>query len=267
MRLEANSWSRRRTATGREGRARGIRYRRGSGRRRHLERSIERYGGCAGCIGARTAGVLPLGTINVFARELNLPTTLPEAWQILETGREQLIDLPVAEFTLHGSPVRRVFGQLAGAGFDSRAVELVNWEHKKRFGGLAYLLAGVQAMGEVRSQIVVTAAGQTCGGEMVLIGNGRFYGGSHRVFPLADLTDGVLEVVVFPRINWPVLMRSGWALWRDDFARSADAIHLRGASVELQCPGRASFQLDGEQVGQLPATIKMHPERLRVLVP
>jgi len=88
-------------------------------------------------------GVLPLGTVNVFARELKIPLKLERAWEILRRGRETRIDLPRAEFSTDGKNVRRYFAQLAGAGFDARAIELVNWPLKKKIGPLAYVVAGL----------------------------------------------------------------------------------------------------------------------------
>ena len=49
---------------------------------------------------ARTRfGVLPLGTVNVFARELKIPPRLERAWEILRRGHETKIDLPRVEFS------------------------------------------------------------------------------------------------------------------------------------------------------------------------
>jgi diacylglycerol kinase (ATP) len=90
-------------------------------------------------------GVLPLGTVNVFAREMGIPLRLPRAWETLRSGRERSIDLPYVEFRGKTGPERRYFAQLAGAGLDARAVELVSWELKKKAGKLAYVLAGLQA--------------------------------------------------------------------------------------------------------------------------
>jgi diacylglycerol kinase family enzyme len=39
-------------------------------------------------------GVLPLGTVNVFARELGLPQKLESAWGIIRNGKDRRIDLP-----------------------------------------------------------------------------------------------------------------------------------------------------------------------------
>jgi diacylglycerol kinase (ATP) len=69
--------------------------------------------------------VLPLGTVNVFARELGLPLRLLPAWQAFLTGSERRIDVPFAEFTAaDGSRQRRHFVQLAGAGLDARAISV-----------------------------------------------------------------------------------------------------------------------------------------------
>src|SRR5437588_3253684 len=54
-------------------------------------------------------GVLPLGTVNVFARELGLPTKLELAWAAIRQGRERRIDLPSVEHGPDGARQRRYF--------------------------------------------------------------------------------------------------------------------------------------------------------------
>src|SRR5262245_49550548 len=63
-------------------------------------------------------GVLPLGTVNVFAKELDMPANFRSAWKILQRGKEMIIDLPEVEFSLDGRSQRRFFAQMAGAGWD-----------------------------------------------------------------------------------------------------------------------------------------------------
>src|SRR5439155_9941902 len=101
-------------------------------------------------------GVLPLGTVNVFAKELEMPTRFAPAWDVIEKGRESVIDLAEAEFTADGQTQRRYFVQMAGAGLDSRAIELVDWEQKKKIGALAYAVAGLKALRGPLPQIVAT---------------------------------------------------------------------------------------------------------------
>ena len=217
---------------------------------------------------ARTRlGVLPLGTVNVFARELGLPSRIGRAWEVLQRGRERRIDLPWADFGASASRRRQYFVQLAGAGMDARAIELVDWEHKKKVGPLAYIIAGLKALQEQKPQIAVCAEGRDVRGELVLIGNGRFYGGSLNTFPSAELQDGLLDICVFPRVNWPIFLRClpGLAVQR----RVPENLvqRVRAATFEVTGDAKAAFELDGEWVGHLPAKFSVEREKLRVAVP
>ena len=212
-------------------------------------------------------GVLPLGTVNVFARELTIPTRLEAAWAAISQGRETQIDLPIVDYYADGTRERRCFVQLAGAGLDARAVELVRWQLKKKLGYLAYVVAGLQALRGVQSKITASGGGHSVTGEQVLIGNGRFYGGPYVVFPRADLRDGRLDVCVFPRVTWLTLFRCGPSvLLRGRLPASAVQV-FQAESLTLSSPTRTSLEADGELLGHLPATFSLQPSRLRVIVP
>ena len=58
-----------------------------------------------------------------------------------------------------------------------------------------------RALAEKQPQISASAAGQKITGELALLGNGRFYGGSFHIFPEAHLSNGLLDVCVFPKVN------------------------------------------------------------------
>ncbi len=212
-------------------------------------------------------GVLPWGSVNVFGKELNLPTRFDEAWAMLRAGRERLIDLGWIEFQKSARAQRRCFVQLAGAGLDACAVELVQWNLKQRFGDLAYVWAGWQALGRALPQITVRANGTELHGQLVLVGNGRFYGGRHAIFPDARLDDGLIDVVVIEEVRRWRCLQYGWAVLRDRVSRMAGAHYLQTAAVELVSAERAPLELEGDAVGELPATISVARSALRVVVP
>jgi YegS/Rv2252/BmrU family lipid kinase len=214
-------------------------------------------------------GVLPLGTINVFARELGLPLRLERAWDVLQRGREKCLDLPRVEFSADGVHQQRYFAQLAGAGWDARAIELVDWEHKKKIGPLAYIIAGFRALRELQPKITITVRDscQSVTGEFVLVGNGRFYGGPVPAFPQADLHDGLLDLCVLPRLNWWTLLRCAPGLLMNRKAPAGVAQFIQTAGFELAGETQTAFELDGEWVGHLPATFSVEREKLRVIVP
>jgi diacylglycerol kinase (ATP) len=171
------------------------------------------------------------------------------------------------EFTGCNAGERRYFAQLAGAGLDARAIELVDWQLKKKLGPLAYVWAGMMALHGKPSNITVTAGGVSATGELVLIGNGRFYGGRYRLFPQADLRDGQLEVSVFPRANWLTLARcAGMFLAGQDLPESV-AQTFRAETVTLTSSSPTPLEVDGDNIGHLPATFSIQRGRLRVIVP
>jgi len=211
-------------------------------------------------------GVLPLGTVNVFARELGLPRNVVKAWQTLRKGKETRIDLPRIEHQQNGNVRRRYFAQMAGAGLDARAVELVNWEIKKRTGPLAYVWAGIQALAGVQTKITVETSTDKAVGELVLVGNGRLYGGDYRIFQRADLRDGSLDLCVFPRINWFTLARCGPSLLLRGCLPDSAFVAIQASEFTLSTPAATPFELDGELVGHLPAKFSVERSRLRVIV-
>lgn len=209
-------------------------------------------------------GVLPLGTVNVFARELALPMKMEAAWQTVLSGRETRIDLPSVDLN---QGVSRYFAQLAGAGLDARAVELVDWSLKKKVGPLAYVYAGLKALLRTPSNITVTGGNRTLTGQLVLIGNGQLYGGNYRLFPEADLSDGLLDVCVFPKVNWYTLLRCGPELLLREKVPPSQVQMLRADSVTLQSSDDTPIEVDGELVGRLPATFRVRRQALRMIVP
>lgn len=212
--------------------------------------------------------VMPLGTVNVFAKELGVPMRFERAWEVIQKGREDRIDLPQAEFQSNGKQERRYFAQLAGAGLDARAIELVSWKLKKKTGPVAYIAAGLRAIRERQPRIELKRDGQSPeSGQLVLFGNGRYYGGRFHVFPHADLRDGLLDISVFPKVNWPTLFHCGASLLMTAELPRSRALHFRAHTVELTGTPGTSLEVDGELCGQLPASFSIQPLALRVVVP
>src|SRR5256714_694504 len=82
-------------------------------------------------------GLLPMGTMNVFANELGLPASnLHECWQVIRQGRIRTIDLPNAN--------GKHFVQLAGIGLDAQAVKETSLAFRRSFGPLSYLVSAAQ---------------------------------------------------------------------------------------------------------------------------
>lgn len=217
----------------------------------------------SGCSAA--LGVLPLGTANVFARELGIPLGLERAWATLETGKVRVVDMGVAEF----GGQRRWFVQLAGVGLDARAVRTVSWQLKKHVGPWSYVWAGLRALRQHTADVEVAAedSGRTARGVAVLIGNGQRYGGPFQLFPGAKLDDGQLDVCVFERSGYLHACRYGLGVLCGTHTRQHGVQYFRSARLVCRSATSAPLQLDGEDVGDTPVVFRVEPRALRVIVP
>lgn len=211
--------------------------------------------------------VIPLGTVNVFAKEMGIPLEIRGAWEVIRRGRELCIDLPCAQFLGEGGVQEtRYFVLMAGAGLDSRAIGLVDWGWKRRVGPLAYVWAGIRAMKPPHPKLTVSVGGQTHRVELAEVGNGRFYGGRFPMFPGARLDDGVLDGTLFPKVDWACAVRVFIRLITHRLPGSRDALLLQGPEIVLESGSALALQLDGDLVGRLPATLTVRSRALRVVV-
>jgi diacylglycerol kinase (ATP) len=213
-------------------------------------------------------GVLPLGTVNVFAKELGMSMNAFQCKEVLLKGVCRNIDLPEVCFQKDNVDQRRYFAQLGGAGLDAFAIQEVSFKLKKKLGPLAYVAAGLKVMGKKLPKIrCQTSEGHSVEGKLVLIGNGAFYGGRFRIFPDAALDDGLLHALVFQDVKWLQLPWRGIGLFLDQLHSQSGVTYLKSTSLELESRELAYFELEGEVVGQLPARLQLSSEQLQVIAP
>lgn len=204
-------------------------------------------------------GILPVGTMNVFAAELGIPLgNVEKAWQVIERGDEIEVDCPMAN--------QACFVQLAGVGLDAEVVRRTSLESKKTWGPLSYLLTLVHVAATAPPRVRISCEGGTeREGSFVLIGNGRFYGGPFPVFKRASLTDGQLDVLIFQnQSHWDVV-RYFQAIAFGTHPDLPDVEYLQTPSLRVTSDREVPVELDGEVAGVLPCDFRIAPRRLRVL--
>ncbi len=206
-------------------------------------------------------GILPLGSVNVLAKEIGIPEgNLPAAWQVIERGRSLALDLPEAN--------GQYFIQLAGVGLDAEVVRRTDLDLKKTLGPLSYLLTLVQLAASKPPRVILEAPGwpdrECC---FALIGNGRLYGGPFPLFKRAILDDGLLDVVVFKnQSHWDVL-RYFQAIAFGTHLGLPDVEYFQTPSLRAWSAADVPVELDGEVAGALPCEFRIAPHKLHVLSP
>jgi YegS/Rv2252/BmrU family lipid kinase len=225
-----------------------------------------------GLVGSDTAlGVLPVGTGNVWAKEIGLPTlTLTQRDRLLTAAR-LLVDGDVRRVDL-GRVGERYFLICAGVGIDATVAAQVEPRTRttKQLGALAYLSAGlwiVRDFSGVRSTIVID--GRTVRTKVVLIvvSNIQLYGGIVKMTPEARVDDGLLDIRIFKGLGPTWVLRHLAGVFTHRHLRDPMVSHYQGRNVTIYTGEPFPVQLDGEPVGMTPVSVEVVPRALRVLVP
>lgn len=230
----------------------------------------------------------PQGTGNLLARNLELTLdNLEESVAAAFNGVERPVDLAVAELTrADGGSAEHAFVVMAGVGLDAQIMSTTDEELKKKVGMLAYVKAGVEALGRNhRMRLMYQFDDDTprrAKVHTVLIGNCGSIGGNVMLLPDAAVDDGQLDVVAvqpqgvfgWPRLAWKVLVDN--ALFRrfksdklkekDDNSRELN--YQQCTSIELQFSEPEEMELDGDHMGKVKrARVTVEPGGLNVMMP
>lgn len=216
-----------------------------------------------GLAGTATAlGVLPVGTANVWAREIGLPNHPVAAAQALADGAIRTVDL--------GRAGERLFLLMSGAGFDGAVTGLVEPRLKRAMGRWAYVLAaGRLALRYGGAEAVLEMDHETvrCRLLLAVIGNTRLYAGRFTMTASAIADDGLLDVVIVPgRHLWQALPLAALLLLRRH-PMASGVLYYRTRRLRITASEALPVQADGDYIGATPLEFSVVPAALRVIVP
>jgi|SRR5712692_37798 len=215
-----------------------------------------------GLVGTDAAlGLLPIGTMNVFANELGLPThNLGLCWNIIEKGNTRLVDLPRAN--------DEHFAQLAGVGLDAQVVKETSLALKRSFGPLSYLIQAAQIAARVPPRLSIASENASIDeGSFVLVGNGRLYGGPFPFFKHAVNDDGLLDVIVFKRLGYLEIIQYLQSVLFSSEISAPEVEYFQTPQLRISSDQAVPVELDGELVGNCPVEFSVQKQSLRVLAP
>lgn len=204
-------------------------------------------------------GILPAGSANGMARELDIPNTPDEALHIIEHGiirAADIIRINNTEICLH----------LSDIGLNAKLIkyfEESNWRGK--FG---YARALFKALRKKRPmKVTIDLNGKEVDREafMIVLANATMYGTGAVINPNGSLYDGVFEVVIIRKFSIGEILKMFIRFL--PFNPTKTEI-LSATSVTINTCGKAHFQIDGEYLGkieQVEATIV--PGQLNLIIP
>ncbi|MDR2454428.1 MAG: NAD(+)/NADH kinase [Bifidobacteriaceae bacterium] len=214
-------------------------------------------------------GVVPLGTANLLARNLKLPLLYArDALEVALTGRRRQIDVGhLRAWDASGGLVfgSEVFLVIAGLGFDAAMVSGTDSALKRRLGWPAYFISGFTHLADKPIKVAVTvdadtddAVARVVSARSVMFGNCGLLPAGLQLAPDADLSDGLLDLVMAETrhglVGWAavaaqVALHSFHIRWSPAWA-SGRLRYRQSEAFEVRCGSDQLVQIDGELVGR-----------------
>jgi YegS/Rv2252/BmrU family lipid kinase len=223
--------------------------------------------GLIGAIGGALAGaetplgIIPGGRGNDLARVLGIPSEPEAAVAMLEAGHTRRIDV--------GEVNGKRFLGIVSVGFDSEANRLAN-ETKWLRGNLVYAYAGVRTLlgwKPARFTVHVGEARERFSGYSVSVANSKAFGGGMFIAPDADLADGEFDIVVVGEVGKFRFLGNLPKVFKGTHVEEDEVRVFRAARLELSASRPFPVYADGEHLTDLPATLRLLPQALSVIVP
>jgi len=217
----------------------------------------------AGLVGSAVPmAVIPAGTANCLARELEIPRSLREACRVAATGGLRRIDVGLA----NGRP----FALMAGVGFDGEVVRRIGPQVKDLLGAFGYVVTGLRVLAEFRParMTLATQEGQAeLSAWLVVVSNAATYAHYWHLTPEASFEDGWLDVCVFAESDLPGSLGQLAGALSGHHLEHPQVRHLRTREIRIEADPTVSVQLDGDPAGATPVAITIRPRALSVIVP
>ena len=210
-------------------------------------------------------GIIPRGTANVLARELNLPLDDEQATAVVARGKSRRIHLGLAIEESTG--VSRLFVLMAGIGLDASVVQRVQPRLKRRIGKGAFWISGLSHLADWKPRpFTLEIEGREYTATFAAIGKAPRYGGDLLITPGARLEEPEFEICMINELSRLRYLRLLSYAVRTGMPRDKTGVCFVKAA-RVRATGDAPVQVDGELIGQLPMRFEIAAHSLEVIVP
>ena len=208
-------------------------------------------------------GIVPAGTANLFASNLQIPRDVDGAVDVALHGDRRAVDV--------GRVNGEAFVVMAGVGWDAAMIHDADGVLKGRFGRLAYIWSGAKHLRDPQfhARVKIDGAPWFDGdASCVLVGNVAKVFGSIEAFDGASPTDGVLELGVVTAAGAPQWGRTVARTILGSGERSPFVHSIRAHKARIRLDRKVRYELDGgDRAKTRSLRVDVEPGALRVCVP
>lgn len=220
----------------------------------------------SGIVGADVPlGIIPIGTVNVLARQFGIPLKVHSAVETIAAGNVRRTDV--------GRSDDRYFTLMAGFGFDAEVVAGVLRPLKDVIGATAYVLKGLEMLSKYRAtDMTLDMPNDTysCRAYLVVVANSPTYAYKLQLAPYASTEDGLFDVIVFEEQS--ASKQIGFAHQIVDVLIRTHVSHpavkyFKTPKVTVRSHPDVMVQLDGDACGVTPTEVSILPQAVPLIVP
>jgi len=203
-------------------------------------------------------GILPAGSANGMAKELEIPGNAEDALEIVVNGTVKKIHLLKIndQLCIH----------LSDIGYNADLVR--RFEHQSGRGNWGYLRAAAKAL--LRHPVMEVT--MTVGNEkvelqaaMIVLANGTMYGSGALINPVGNLDDALFEVIVIKKISAMEIFKM---LFTHAEYNPEKTVLYQTNHLYIRSKRPVHFQVDGEYLGKIKSVeASLLPAALQVIVP
>lgn len=188
-----------------------------------------------------TLGIIPVGSGNGLAANLQIPKKLNEALHVIKTGKTAAIDA--------GRVNDHYFFSNMGIGIDAMIIK--NYEHSGNRTLVSYIKAALAASFEFKPTETEIAFPDRLIIEtpfMLFVSNSNEMGYNMSLTPKASLTDGFLDLVIIPSLTFKEKLLLGYYVLRNKIEKFKKRQHFLIGELHLELPEKIfpDIQIDGE---------------------
>lgn len=207
-------------------------------------------------------GIIPLGTVNDFARSLGIPLNPNTAIEILK-------DMHIKESDI-GKINDRYFMNVLAVGAIAEATYNVSVDQKTRLGSFAYFIEGAKAMIK-KNPFPLTVEhdqGSWMGEAHLLIATmTNSVGGFEQLAPEAEVNDGKLHTFIIKDLSLPFIVKIIPSLMKGEIKGHDEIEYIQTSKLNLSTTDELAVNIDGDEGLPLPFQSNVLHKHLRLFVP
>lgn len=206
-------------------------------------------------------GIIPFGSGNGLARDLNIPIDLTKAIDVIKNGHIRTID--------YGSANDHIFFCTCGVGFDAFISD--KFADEKKRGPLGYVRNIVEGVIDFKPEdYEIIHDGGTIHERAFLVtcANASQYGNEAYIAPHADMEDGKMNVSILKPLNPNEIPQTTFQLFTKNIDKNSKMTTLLSSNLVIKRQKEGILHVDGEPIEMgKEIEVKIYPQGLKVFAP